>query len=413
MLMILILGMTFYTLAITIQLPVKNQYSDIQGTHNRVIDEKIVEIQQYVVHDPIIIISDSEFASQGFNGSGTVDNPYLIEGFNITASPKVDLIAIKFTTVHFTIKNNFLNGLSKASSGITLGEVENGIIENNIVVNHESNGIILTNSNHNVIANNTITNNFIGLRLGLDGDNTVTKNTISKNINSGINSDHSGNNTFSSNVVTGNQHMGILLQMSDESTVIDNNISNNLFQGIFLTASDDCTISSNNFSNNGDEGVHASDSHEIKISNNTIYNNSYEGLILSDSRNFSILNNTVYKNNGYGVLLDELSHNGTISGNNFVGNNPAGGSQACDEGIDNIFENNHWDDWTEPDADGDGFVDDPYSIDGEAGNQDAHPRVSPNPESTPPSNVNIILGFFLLVIILPVLGILIRKQKRT
>jgi parallel beta-helix repeat protein len=401
MLVILILGMNFYTLAITIQLPVKNQYSGFQGTHNRVIDEKIVEIQQYVGHDPITILSDNEFASQGFNGSGTVDDPYLIEGFNITAS-KGNLIGISTTTIYFTIKNNILNGLSKASSGISLLNVVNGIIENNNIVNHESYGVVLDHSSHNVITNNTITNNFIGLRLGRHGDNTITKNTINNNINSGINSDHSRNDIFSRNVVTGNHHVGILFQGSAGSTVFANVISNNSFQGIFLSASEDCTISSNFISNNRYEGVHASGSDQIGISNNTISNNGHEGLFLSDSISFSVLNNNISKNNGYGVLFDELSHYGTISGNFFVGNNPVGESQACDGGIDNIFENNYWNDWTNTFSS--------YPIDRIAiyleGNQTT-PSNHENPLTLP---TNVIFGVCLLVIILSVLVVFTRKK---
>ena len=65
---------------------------------------------------------------------------------------------------------------------------------------------------------------------------------------------------------------------------------------------------------------------------------------------------------------------------------------SFDNGKLNEFVNNYWDDWTEPDANGDGVVDHAYSIDGEAGSQDTHPQASPNPGSTPKYPLKYILG---------------------
>jgi hypothetical protein len=41
--------------------------------------------QSYAVHAPILVISDGGFSSYNFNGVGTRENPYLIEGYNITS----------------------------------------------------------------------------------------------------------------------------------------------------------------------------------------------------------------------------------------------------------------------------------------------------------------------------------------
>ncbi|MFX0090907.1 MAG: hypothetical protein ACFFBD_04015, partial [Candidatus Hodarchaeota archaeon] len=38
---------------------------------------------------------------------------------------------------------------------------------------------------------------------------------------------------------------------------------------------------------------------------------------------------------------------------------------------------NYWADWTNPDGDGNGIVDHPYPIDGEAGNVDSYPQIAP------------------------------------
>jgi len=55
-------------------------------------------------HDPIYITSDSGFAV--FPGSGTEEDPYLIDGYNITTTSTG--ISITDTTKHFVIRNCYV-----------------------------------------------------------------------------------------------------------------------------------------------------------------------------------------------------------------------------------------------------------------------------------------------------------------
>jgi len=43
----------------------------------------------YTSHAPITISSNADFSTQGWPGSGTVDDPYVIEGLNITSDGNV------------------------------------------------------------------------------------------------------------------------------------------------------------------------------------------------------------------------------------------------------------------------------------------------------------------------------------
>ncbi|MFX1516611.1 MAG: nitrous oxide reductase family maturation protein NosD, partial [Promethearchaeota archaeon] len=292
-----------------------------QETQPEVPTTKKVEIQQYFPHEPIVISSDSEFESQGFPGSGTYGDPYLIEGFNITSTTG-SLIEIRSTETHFTLRNNFLNGLSTALSGIVFNSVRNGRIENNIIKNHISDGIFVQISNDIVITNNTIYENSIGIELegayySRSHNITIRKNTISNNIN-GIKSYLSGGDAFSGNWITGNQ-VGMLMNNNLRiSNISSNIISDNFQQGIiFANIIHPLFISSNTILNNGYEGIYTSSSNQIIFFNNTISNNGNEGLLLSDSSDSSVLNNTFSNNNGYGVRLDEFTQNITISGNYF------------------------------------------------------------------------------------------------
>jgi parallel beta-helix repeat protein len=384
--------MNFYIFDIMDQLLIKTQYSDFQEPLTQVIATKRVDIQQYTPHAPITISSDSEFASQGFNGSGTVTDPYQIEGLNITSSNSV-LIVIRHTTAYFTLKNNILNGIAQASLGISLFNVANGTIENNLIFNHESIGIVLDLASYNIITNNTLTNNLNGIKLGPGiegprGYNTVTNNAIINNRLNGIISDGSRNNILSNNIVTGNQQGGIWLSGSDESTLSANIISNNSLQGIFLSSSSASTISNNTVLNNGYAGVEIVGSQQITISSNTISNNGNEGLFLSDSSDSNVLNNTVSTNSGYGIHLDDTTQNVIISGNNFLGNNPEGESQAHDVGQGNIFEANYWDDENhQPDSKTDSKTESPFIL-----------------------QPNAIFGLVVLAVVVSALVVIIRKQ---
>jgi hypothetical protein len=78
--------------------------------------------------------------------------------------------------------------------------------------------------------------------------------------------------------------------------------------------------------------------------------------------------------------------------NNFVTNSQDDGdwinkSQAAEyettTGLVNSFSYNYWDDWTEPDNNNDGVVDEPYLLDGDINRYDEFPLTSPNAISDP------------------------------
>ena len=126
---------------------------------------KITEIQILTYHVPIFITNNNQFTNQGFLGSGTSEDPYKIENLNIT-NPNDDLISISNTTVHFIIKNNLLDGLATATSGISLSNVKHCTIENNLIRRNED-GIKAVDIYSSMFYNNNIySNRRIGCFLG-------------------------------------------------------------------------------------------------------------------------------------------------------------------------------------------------------------------------------------------------------
>ncbi|GAJ01466.1 unnamed protein product, partial [marine sediment metagenome] len=57
-----------------------------------------------IPHSPIEIASDEDFVTYGFQGNGTADNPYIIEGLNITTAHSLG-IGISLTSKFFIIRN--------------------------------------------------------------------------------------------------------------------------------------------------------------------------------------------------------------------------------------------------------------------------------------------------------------------
>ncbi|MFX0115738.1 MAG: NosD domain-containing protein, partial [Candidatus Hodarchaeota archaeon] len=151
--------------------------------------------------------------------------------------------------------------------------------------------------------------------------------------------------------------------------------------GIALSSSINITIFGNTLSNNSGMGIHLENSSYTSIYQNKIISNEHYGIAVSrwlptKSTDCIISNNTIAYNRE-GITLGTPSDNITVKWNDFLGNNPRGTPQASDHGINNVFTHNYWAEWTQPDNNGDGIVDSPYSIKGSASNQDSFPLVVP------------------------------------
>jgi parallel beta-helix repeat protein len=125
--------------------------------------------KKYVPHEPISIKGDTDFTVLQFPGNGSSENPYIIEGFNITGSFSItrpgdsteSLIHIEDTTVYFHIRANFLNG---AIDGIHLENTPHGTVEANFITNCYV-GIEFKNVRHGLIEDNIVTNCRTGISL--------------------------------------------------------------------------------------------------------------------------------------------------------------------------------------------------------------------------------------------------------
>ncbi len=312
------------------------------------------------LHDPIYINSDSGL--EVFLGTGTVEDPYVIDSYNITTTSNYG-IHITDTTKFFIIRNCYVDA---DYDGIHINDVADGtatVINN--TCNNNWNGIVLWHSGSSTVANNTCSNNNKGIYIFDSSSSTVANNTCNNNYWNGICIYESGsstvaNNTFSNcglyisestvdaylsytvennwvngkklgfytnldsttiaepvygqlilvnctNVTVRDQilndtSLGLFLY-SCTSSVIINNTCNNNKQGILLSSSGSSTVANNTCSNNVDGSIHLHDSGSSTVANNTCSNN-HQSILLSSSGSSTVSNNTCSNNNDWGILLD-------------------------------------------------------------------------------------------------------------
>ena len=167
---------------------------------------------------------------------------------------------------------------------------------------------------------------------------------------------------------------------------------------VYVESSDNITIENGEFSN-FDFGVVISNSDNVSISGIRVTDMDY-GIYVRDSKNVTIVhssisscrvgldamrseiileNNTISNCESYAFRFSKVS--GTVRNNNFLFNNGAGEEYDPDHAQAYCWQSsvdirwNFWSDWTGPDEDGDGFVDEPYVLAG--GCEDPAPRAEP------------------------------------
>ncbi len=177
---------------------------------------------------------------------------------------------------------------------------------------------------------------------------------------------------ISDNVFKNNAHSSIRLDGGSVNVSIARNTFDQITGSdvIVLDASNNNIIRDNIIANFERDGIHLirGASHNLII-NNVINDSSIgEGIVIYDSSNGNqVLNNTISRMKLYGVGLDNTIRDTYVKWNDFIDNNGlptvVDAPQASDNSPlnnNNTFILNYWSDWTTPDSDGDGIVDNPY-----------------------------------------------------
>lgn len=393
--------------------PVNNQVS-LQSRHQMDTTKCYQKIRNsYTDIEPIYITNNNSFTPEGFSGSGTDTDPYVLENCRITNNTEPNLIWIINTDAYFIIRNNFIDGINKSPTGIYLSKVTNGVVEKNTIINTNQAIHSAWNSNNNVITNNTIKDNNDGITASYSHNSTYTYNKIFNNTGDGIYFRENlqarrylEGNIISNNTIYDNDGDGIYIECGTNNLVINNSVVNNE-GGVEILDGEKNTIHNNRIIGT-EGGLYIGNDFTKKflfyassnITSNIIMhggglsinswgdfvaegpNNVSKNIIIQnkiglsvDSPNYTITENIIYSNDEVGISLWHHTSGVIVKGNDFIGNLIEADSQAYDAGSSNIFSKNYWDDWTCPDADADGIVDNPYPL---LGGYDASPLTTPH-----------------------------------
>ncbi|MBU1050094.1 right-handed parallel beta-helix repeat-containing protein [Candidatus Bipolaricaulota bacterium] len=173
-----------------------------------------------VEHSSIVISNDYEFTVENgvCSGSGTLNDPFVIENWIIDAGYDNYGIKIHGTTRAFIIRNVEISGAAK--SAIYLSYVKNGKIEDSLL---EGNwvGITLNFCSLNRIAGCTMADNTDGIRFYFSSNNQLLANTFEDN-EASIWLDASHENEILNNYIA-DGYTGIYLNLQSAANLIVGN----------------------------------------------------------------------------------------------------------------------------------------------------------------------------------------------
>ncbi len=198
------------------------------------------------------------------SGSGSWNDPYIIENVTIDGPPTANCLDIRNSDVYFIIRNCSLRNTNGA--GMNLRETSNGfILDNNI--SRGSYGIRLYKNSNN---NNTLIGNLI------------------KDASNGISVEDSNHNIILGNIVEDGSD-AIHLDNSNHSIISGNIIKNSRWYGMNVGGKNNI-ISENNLYNACIKEL----GYNITIFKNTIKNVDWVGGIYQNGENSTVSENTIY-----------------------------------------------------------------------------------------------------------------------
>ncbi len=269
----------------------------------------------YIPHPPIVVRDDGDLAA--FPGNGTAENPYRIEGYNITSDGIC--IDIQDTTAHYLIIDCLISAPGSSSShGIHIMFAPNGTIQDCVIEKH-STGLFIQQSADCSVLNNTLRENGEGVNCYLCDYSLVANNTATINENAFIIG--SSQHVRVRHNVASNNSRGILVS-GRYFSVLENNASHNSYSGFHLSI-ENSNVTHNRAAENR-IGLDCTWIQESNVSMNEIHRNSEAGVYVELALFDSVLSNNTISNSEYGFwIVDMMSapfENCSFTGNTLYNN---------------------------------------------------------------------------------------------
>ncbi len=212
-----------------------------------------------VDHRAIIISNDYEFTVENgvCSGSGDLNDPYVIENWQIDAGYDEYGIRIHGTTRAFVIRNVEISGAAK--SAVYLSYVRNGRVEGCTFDGNWA-GVTLNFAELNRVSNCTFSSNTDGIHCYFSSANQILGNTFDRN-DTAVWFDASDDNELIGNYIS-ESHMGIYFNLGSELNYV---VDNAFVENIHHAHTDDPNLWDNGAMGNYWGGFKAIDSEEDGI----------------------------------------------------------------------------------------------------------------------------------------------------
>jgi parallel beta-helix repeat protein len=288
------------------------------------------------------IQNDGDFDTEHgiVEGSGTAADPYLIEGWEIDASPggcsstPCRGIAVQNTSASFIIRNVKISG-EQYEYGISLSDVKNARVEGaSIAV--VGDGISVVSSTNLTIFGNSIVASDAGITLTGCRNVYVLTNNVSHG-GQGIMIEDSSRVTLLDNVLSGNNANGIVLSHGTNSTLERNTIAETAFRAIGLFDSSDIVITRNKIVGTGEECLYVLGGSGNSVIQNDVSDCKWGGISVNTS-NYNVITDNVVTATLRGITLYEACQN--LVARNRAANGSAGIAITSSTDCNLIVDNN-------------------------------------------------------------------------
>ncbi len=286
-----------------------------------------VSVPSYEIQTPILAYNDFDMDNYAsdleWEGDGSPDTPYIIEGYNITTDS--DSILIQDTTRAFEIRNCLITSFSSgAGNGIIIDNATQAAIVDTVVMD-KSDTIDVRNVPTLFIENCTIYDGGSSVFIYNCSGATITESEIYNHYEDNIRILESNDVMISNNEIHDTVFgAGIYTLECNDTTIENNQIYQCNAGGVYAIDSlrlvvENNIIHDNSFFTGGMCGVHLENSHNATIVGNEIYDNERNGIYVLESDWVYIFDNAIYGNSDHGIDV-MFSLEGTILQNNIHGN---------------------------------------------------------------------------------------------
>jgi len=282
------------------------------------------------------------------SGTGTWNDPYLIENVYIDGLNTSSCIRIRNSQSYFEIRNCTLTNSADGDfgvkyAGIHLDYTNNGRIHNNTCSFNNQAGIVVEKSINNTVWDCVANDNkdwgiAIYWDSGIGSDNNTVRECTAKNNGFGIHVYASNYARIVLNSINNSNWNGIDIQgITHNHTIIGNTISFSEEAGISLGNTNDCKVIGNRITECDDCGIKAYSCSNSLISDNNLTTNYWVGISLSDGIHNKIIHNFI-TDSYFGI--HSINLNKSLIFNNVLQDFENGGMHIEDFHHSNILKNN-------------------------------------------------------------------------